>query len=429
MIWSYKRHILLGALVLILALGGFAAWAAMTEINGAVVATGRVEVETRRQTIQHPDGGVVAEIAVRDGDLVEEGQALVTLDGADLQAQRSLLTRQLYETLARMDRLKAEVLGAAELTYGEELQQAAAEAPQVAQLLKDEEALFSARRDTRERTLSQLEERKVQSRALIGGYERQMEAREAQVALLQQELIDQNTLFDRGLTQFARVSALERESADLEGQLGQLEASVAEAKSAIAGYEIEALRLAATQREEAQNEFRTLQPQEAELRERLRVLERRLGRLVMRAPMSGIIIGLQIHTIGGVISPGSAVLSIVPQEASLVFAVRIDPSQIDRVHATQAAEIRFPSFNARTTPSFPAEVRTVAPDVVTDPNSGISYFTAELRVPEAERETLLTLGLQPGMPLEAFIQTGARSPGSILLKPVTDYMSYALREE
>lgn len=429
MIWSYKRHILLGALVLILALGGFAAWAAMTEINGAVVATGRVEVETRRQTIQHPDGGVVAEIAVRDGDLVEEGQALVTLDGADLQAQRSLLTRQLYETLARMDRLKAEVLGAAELTYGEELQQAAAEAPQVAQLLKDEEALFNARRDTRERTLSQLEERKVQSRALIGGYERQMEAREAQVALLQQELIDQNTLFDRGLTQFARVSALERESADLEGQLGQLEASVAEAKSAIAGYEIEALRLAATQREEAQNEFRTLQPQEAELRERLRVLERRLGRLVMRAPMSGIIIGLQIHTIGGVISPGSAVLSIVPQEASLVFAVRIDPSQIDRVHATQAAEIRFPSFNARTTPSFPAEVRTVAPDVVTDPNSGISYFTAELRVPEAERETLLTLGLQPGMPLEAFIQTGARSPGSILLKPVTDYMSYALREE
>ncbi|MBY6092923.1 HlyD family type I secretion periplasmic adaptor subunit [Maritimibacter alkaliphilus] len=429
MIWSYKRHILLGALVLILALGGFAAWAAMTEINGAVVATGRVEVETRRQTIQHPDGGVVAEIAVRDGDLVEEGQALVTLDGADLQAQRSLLTRQLYETLARMDRLKAEVQGAAELTYGEELQQAAAEAPQVAQLLKDEEALFNARRDTRERTLSQLEERKVQSRALIGGYERQMEAREAQVALLQQELIDQNTLFDRGLTQFARVSALERESADLEGQLGQLEASVAEAKSAIAGYEIEALRLAATQREEAQNEFRTLQPQEAELRERLRVLERRLGRLVMRAPMSGIIIGLQIHTIGGVISPGSAVLSIVPQEASLVFAVRIDPSQIDRVHATQAAEIRFPSFNARTTPSFPAEVRTVAPDVVTDPNSGISYFTAELRVPEAERETLLTLGLQPGMPLEAFIQTGARSPGSILLKPVTDYMSYALREE
>jgi HlyD family secretion protein len=429
MIWSYKRHILLGALVLILALGGFAAWAAMTEINGAVVATGRVEVETRRQTIQHPDGGVVAEIAVRDGDLVEEGQALVTLDGADLQAQRSLLTRQLYETLARMDRLKAEVLGAAELTYGEELQQAAAEAPQVAQLLKDEEALFNARRDTRERTLSQLEERKVQSRALIGGYERQMEAREAQVALLQKELIDQNTLFDRGLTQFARVSALERESADLEGQLGQLEASVAEAKSAIAGYEIEALRLAATQREEAQNEFRTLQPQEAELRERLRVLERRLGRLVMRAPMSGIIIGLQIHTIGGVISPGSAVLSIVPQEASLVFAVRIDPSQIDRVHATQAAEIRFPSFNARTTPSFPAEVRTVAPDVVTDPNSGISYFTAELRVPEAERETLLTLGLQPGMPLEAFIQTGARSPGSILLKPVTDYMSYALREE
>ena len=143
----------------------------------------------------------------------------------------------------------------------------------------------------------------------------------------------------------------------------------------------------------------------------------------------GEVVTTQIHTIGGVISPGSAVLSIVPQEASLVFAVRIDPSQIDRVHATQAAEIRFPSFNARTTPSFPAEVRTVAPDVVTDPNSGISYFTAELRVPEAERETLLTLGLQPGMPLEAFIQTGARSPGSILLKPVTDYMSYALREE
>ncbi|OCX65354.1 hypothetical protein BFP70_09820 [Thioclava sp. SK-1] len=425
--WSPTRHVIMGIIVIVLALGGFSAWAVVTEINGAVVAPGTVQVEARHQTIQHPDGGIISEIDVRDGDSVMAGQQMLKLDPTELEAQQGLLQGQVYEALARMDRLTAEVLDAP-LTYRPELQDAASDA-KVASLMREERALFTARRDTLDRTLSQLDERKVQSRSLIQGYERQKHARQTQVDLIVSELKDQQSLFERGLTQFSRVSALQREAAELEGELGSLEASIAEAKSAIAGFEIEALRLAAERREEAQNELRSLQPQETELRENLRVVETRLGRLVLRAPMSGTVLGLQIHTIGGVVSPGSAVVSIVPQEVPLVFSVKIDPIQIDRVHSGQEAMVRFPNFNSRTTPSFPATVRTVSADTVTDDATGATYFTAELAIPEGERQELLGLGLQPGMPLEAFIQTGSRSPASILVKPMTDYLSYALRED
>ncbi|WP_341485907.1 HlyD family type I secretion periplasmic adaptor subunit [Thioclava sp. GXIMD4215] len=427
--YSVRGPMMAGLAVLALGCGGFVAWAVATEIDGAVVTQGRVEVEARRQTLQHPDGGMVAEIFVRDGQTVKAGAPLIRLDDSELLAQRALLHANLTETLARIDRLQAEVSDAQTITFDEELLADATVNAQTQRLLASETALFDSRRDTQARTLEQLTERKKQTQSLIGGYQRQVQAGNRQLQLIRQELTDQASLLDRGLTQASRVSALYRQEAELQGNIGQLEASIAEARSSIAGYEIEGLRTQASRREESQDALRSEQPNELQIREQLGVTETRLGRLVLRAPMSGRVLGLKIHTIGGVIAAGQEVVSIVPQDVPLIFMVRIDPLQIDRIHAGQSAMVRFPNFNSRTTPSFSATLRTVSPDTITDPNTQSTYYTAELELTPEANEALGDLPLQPGMPLEAFIRTGARSPASVLVKPLSDYMAYALRED
>ncbi|MCE5973813.1 HlyD family type I secretion periplasmic adaptor subunit [Sinirhodobacter sp. WL0062] len=429
MTWSTTRLITVGLLTILLGIGGFAAWSVATEINGAVVAMGQVEVEARRQTVQHPDGGLVAAIEIRDGDLVEAGAPLIRLDGTELEARQLLLRRGLFETLARIDRLSAEVLDADAPDYRGELRDVAAADAEVARVLASETALFASRRDTMAQTLAQLEERKLQAQAQIEGFGREIAAGETQLNLIEKELADQQSLYERGLTQFRQVSALQREAASLEGQIGRLQASVAEINSARAGYEIEALRLSAARREEAQNELRTLEPREIELRENLRVIETALSRLILRAPMTGRVLDLKVYTIGGVIAPGSDIATIVPADTPLIFVLRIDPRQVDRLQPGQGALLRFPNFDSRTTPSFSGVLRSVSADTVSDPQSGAVFYTAELTIAEESRAALDGFGLQPGMPLEAFIQTSARTPASFLLKPIADYMSYALREE
>ncbi|MEI4474238.1 HlyD family type I secretion periplasmic adaptor subunit [Frigidibacter sp. MR17.24] len=425
--WPMARHAILGALTLGLGLGGFTLWAVATEINGAVIAPGRVEVEARRQTLQHPDGGVVAEILVRDGDSVAAGAPLLVLDGTELRAQQALLTRNLWETLARTDRLRAEVRGDAAPAWRPELLLAAA-GPEIARVLEDEAMLFASRAATLGQMLAQLDERLVQTGAVIDGHQRQIEAGATQLSLIHGELADQQSLLDRGLTQAARVSALRREEAELSGEIGRLQAAIAEARSAQAGDRIEKLRLAAARREEAQDQLRQLAPQETELRETLRVVDSRLGRLVLRAPMAGRVLDLRAHTVGGVIAPTGDVVSIVPEDTPRILAVRIDPRQIDRLQLGQPALMRFPNFDSRTTPDLFATLRTVAADTVTDPVTHQPYYTAELTLTEDSRRRIDTAALQPGMPIEAFIQTGLRTPASFLLKPLTDYAAYALRD-
>ncbi|MBL4541875.1 MAG: HlyD family type I secretion periplasmic adaptor subunit [Rhodobacteraceae bacterium] len=427
--WSARRPLLRGFLALGLGLGGVAVWAGVTQIGGAVIAPGMVAVEARRQLVQHPDGGLVAAIHVRDGDRVAAGDPILALDGTELVAQRALDAREGFELGARLARLGAEVRGAGALRFPDAMRAAAAADPDRAQVLADETALFVGRRDTLAQTLAQIAERQVQTRASIAGRERQLEAAREQLALARQDLADQADLLAQGLTQTARVTALRREAAEIQGRIGELEAGIAEARSQIAGYEIEALRIAAEWREAAQTELRELQPRAAELRERLRVTETRLGRLVLRAPMAGRVHDLKAFTVGGVIAPGAEVAAIVPADAARILVVEIAPAEIDRVSAGQTARIRFPSFNARTTPEVTGRLRTVSADVLSDPNTGRSWYSAEIVLTEEAEAALAGLDILPGMPVESFIETGARSPASYLVKPVSDYLTRAMREE
>lgn len=427
--WSSTSHLTKGLIGLAVGLGGFALWAVISEINGAVVASGQVTVEARRQAIQHPDGGLVAAVHVKEGQLVKAGTPILTLDGTELAAQHALDGRNLAETLAQLDRLESEVLGASRVSYQPALLALRPSVPDLDSILAEERALFEARRATLRQSMAQLTERIRQANAVIDGRTRQLKASRREIALIHEELDAQEDLLLKGLTLKTRVLALRRDAASLEGQIGEYEANIAEARSSIAGYVVERLRIEAEFREKAQSELRGLQPKETELRERLRVNETKTRRLVLRAPMSGSVLGLQAHTVGGVIPAGGEVAAIVPSETPLVLMAEVDPRQIDRVHPGQTARIRFPNFDARTTPEVDASVIFVSADAVAEPNTGRQFYRAELALSPHARAALGPRELVPGMPVEAFIQTDARSPASFLLKPLADYWAYAMREK
>ena len=428
-VWTADRPLRAGLLVLGIGLGGFALWSMLTQINGAVVTSGQVTVEARRQLVQHPDGGVVAAIHVREGDTIAAGSPIATIDGTELEAQLALSRRELVEVLSRLDRLLAEIRGDTEITDSAAFSQLRLVVGETDAILAAEAALFEARGATLVQTMAQLGERKTQTEAVITGRERQLSASRQQLELIAADLAVQEELLAKGLTENARLSALRREAARLDGEIGELEAGIAEARSAVAGFEVERLRLRATFIETAQGELRNLQPKEAELRERIRVLEARVDRLVLRAPMDGTVLGLQLHTIGGVVPAGGEIAAIVPSGAPLVLSVQLDPAQIDRVHAGQSATIRFPNFNARITTEVDGVVTTVSGDTITDTTTGRTFYTAELALVAGAETHLNGQTLVPGMPVEAFIRTDARSPASFLLKPLADYWTYAMREE
>jgi HlyD family type I secretion membrane fusion protein len=231
------------------------------------------------------------------------------------------------------------------------------------------------------------------------------------------------------LIEVTRVSALRREAARLLGSVGELEAGIAEARSSIAGYEIEKLRFLSQWSEKAQEEQRALQPKEAENRQRLAVIEKQLQRLSLTAPMDGVVYGMKVFTIGGVVPAGGEIAAIIPDDAKLVFSVRVEPTQVDRLIIGEPVVVRFPSFNAHTTPELEGELKYISADVLTDPNTNVSYYTAEVVLKPGAIDKLGGKTLIPGMPVETFIQTGARSPLSFMVKPFTDYIDYAFREE
>ena len=424
--WPVAAPVRLGMVALAVGFAGAMGWAALAEIHGAVIAPGSVEVESRRQAIQHPDGGVVAAIPARDGERVEAGAPILMLDATELAAEKTLLARQWREARARVDRFAAEARPAGALTFRDA--DAARADAELAAVLAGERTLFEAGRETLERTTAQLAERVAQTDAYLEGVKVQAEALRRQLALTKREARDREGLLEKGLISRPEVSRLQREEARLEGELGELEADAARARSARASYEIERLRMLAERRREAQAELREAQPREANLAERVQIVETRLSRLTLRAPMAGVVHGLKVFTIGGVIPAGGEVAMIVPDGVPLVLRVRVEPGQVDEVREGQGVTALFPAFNVRTAPEFAGRVRSVSADALAD-EIGARYYAAEIVLdPDSEAEAR-ALGIVPGMPVDAFIQTRPRTPLAFLLDPFTDYLRHAFREE
>lgn len=425
--WSARRPLFIGILSLAILVGGFGGWAVAARISGAVIATGQIEVDQNRQVIQHPDGGVVAEILVEEGEQVEEGDTLIRLDPDDLQSELTVVEGQLYELMARRGRMEAERDGAAEIVFDPDLVANATE--EIASVMEEEVRLFAIRRTNADAEKEQLAKRGEQIADQIDGIEAQQRSVERQIELIDQELTDKRSLLESGLIQASTVLALEREAANLLGRSGELAASKAQAEGRITELDLEILAIDETRREEALTRLRDLQYNESELGERRRALIRQLDRLDIRAPVSGIVYGMTVFAPRSVIRAADPVMYIVPQNRPLVIATQVQTTDIDLIYVGQEVWLRFSALDMRTTPEVLGRVVTRSADSFEDEATGLSYYRAEVVLSEGEIDRLPDgTVLIPGMPVEAFMRTGDRSPLNYLLKPLTDYFAKVFRE-
>jgi HlyD family secretion protein len=425
---AVRRPVLLGLVATLILFAGFGLWATTTRIAGAIVAPGLIEVERDRQIVQHPDGGVVDAILVREGEGVAAGQVLLRLDGAALRSELRIVEDQLSELAGRSARLVAERDGAEELRFPQDILDLSATSPEVAAQLDGQGRLFQARNATLADQRALLARRIDQITAQSNGIAAQSAALTTQLDLIEQELAAQQGLLDKGLAQAGTVLALQRERARLQGQLGELAAEKARTEDQITEIEIEIASLATRRREEATTELRQTGPAMLELAERRRALMERIDRLEIRAPVAGLVLGLQVTTPQAVLRPADPVLYVIPQDRPLVVTARIAPIHIDEVTVGQPAELVFSAFSSRDTPHLQGRVTRVSADALTDAQTGVPYYTAELQLDSGEQGRLGDRALLPGMPVEVFLQTGRRTPLAYLIKPFTDYFARAFRE-
>ena len=426
--WSSRGPVSTGLITLAALVFGFGGWAMFTDIDGAIVASGQLEVEQNRQVVQHPDGGVVAEIAVIEGQAVAVGDLLIQLDGSLLKSELAIVEGQLFEVRARRARLEAERDDKDMPVFSGELAELAATRPEVAEQVEGQRGLFLARRESMARQSEQLEKRKAQITSQIEGVVAQMAALNVQLGLIREELTDQRSLLEKGLAQSSRVLALQREESQLQGNMGELASSRAQAEGRATEVELEILRLGAVRREEANTQLRDIGPQELESAERRRALTERIARLDIRAPVSGLVLGLQVTSPRSVLGAGAPVLYLIPQDRPLVISAQLQPINVDEVSIGQRVRVVFSAFSANDTPDMFGHVVTISADALTDERTQAPYYRAEIVLDDGELAKLAGQTLLPGMPVETFIETGARTPMAYLLKPFTDYFNTAFRE-
>lgn len=427
--WSAWRPVFIGMIGIAVLFGGFGTWSVMSNIAGAIVASGRIEVDRNRQVVQHDTGGTIAEIHVDEGDLVKAGDLLLRLDPEQAQSELTLIEGQLFELMARRGRLQAQRDEADEISFPEDLIEAGANNADAQELMDGQRNLFEARRDSVDREIEQLGKQRNQIEEQIKGIAAQEVSLATQLDLIQQQLVSQQKLLDQGLAQAATVLSLQREQASLTGQIGELVASRAQADGRITEIEIVELKLGTSGREEAITQLREIRYRELSLVEQRRALLALIDRLDIRAPVSGIVYSMQVTTPRSVIRAAEPLMFLVPQDRPLVIAAQVLPTNIDEISVGQEVNLRLSSLDQRTTPELKGLVMLISADALDDEVTGGSYFRAEITLSPGEVERLPegTI-LLPGMPVDAFIKTGDRSPLTYLLKPVTDYFVKSWRE-
>ncbi|HYJ29271.1 MAG TPA: HlyD family type I secretion periplasmic adaptor subunit [Allosphingosinicella sp.] len=424
---SMRRQTQAGLAVVVLLFGGFGVWAATTSLSGAVISAGQVVVESNVKKVQHPTGGIVGEIRVRDGDRVQTGDLVIRLDETVTRASLSMVSKQLDQFEARQARLVAERDSQRSINFPDALV-ARKDQADVAEVLGGERSLFEARRTAIEGQRAQLSERVTQLREEIRGLEAQAAAKRKQTALINQELEGVDRLYKQNLVPITRLTSLQREASRLDGEEGQLVASIAASRGKIAETELQIIQLVQDLKREVAAELRDSQAKIGELVERKVAAEDQLRRVDIRAPQNGFVHQLAAHTIGGVINAGEPIMLIVPQADSLVVETRIAPQDIDQVHPGQRVSLRFSAFSQRTTPEIFGTVSRVSADLTREQQTNTSYYTVRVSIPEDELNKLEGKALIPGMPVEAFIQTGSRTALSYLVKPFEDQVARAFRE-
>ena len=410
-------------LVLFVGAGG---WAATAQLTGAIIAPGMVKVDQNLKSIQHRDGGIISEIAVREGDFVTKGQVMLRLDDAETRAELSIVRTQLVELMAKQARLMAERDNLDSIMMSSELTSRIEDFPHV---FFGEKRMFDGNRQNRESQKEQLVLGIDQLGEEIKGLESQRDAKIDEIALVKTEHGKIKGLTDKRLIETSRKYIIDREMAKLLGERGEVEANIARAKARMGEIRLQIIAIDETARTEAQRELSAIEPKLSELRERRVAIEDRLARADIRAPLSGTVNELAVHTIGGVITPAEKLVTLVPADAALKIEAKLSPTDIDQVFVGQPAKLRFSAFNQRTTPELHGRIAYVSAATSSDPSTGQVYYLADVIVPSDELEKLGDSKLLPGMPVEVFVSTEERTAMSFLSKPLADQFSRAFREQ
>jgi HlyD family secretion protein len=425
---SIRQHVIAGTVVVAVLTVGVGGWAATTDVSSALIAPGSIVVDSNVKKVQHPTGGIVGEVRVRDGDRVKSGDVVVRLDETVTRANLAVVTKGLNELSARKARLEAERDGAESIAFPADLL-GRAQDPDVAAVMASERKLFELRRKARTGQKAQLRQRISQLEEEISGLSAQRDAKAKEIALIDRELTGVRELYQKNLIQLNRLTQLEREATRLEGERGQFVAATAQAKGKISELELQIIQIDQDLSSEVARELREVDGKIGEFVERKVTAEDQLRRIDIRAPQDGTVFQSTVHTVGGVISAGDAIMLIVPEADNLTVEAKVNPQDIDQLKIGQTALLRFTTFNQRTTPEINGTVTRISADISTDQRTGLSYYTVRIGLPPEEVARLGEVKLVPGMPVEAFVQTGQRTVLSYLIKPFYDQLTRAFREK
>jgi HlyD family secretion protein len=426
---SIQRYIIAGTIMFSVVAFGIGGWAATSELSGAVIAQGVVVVDSSVKKVQHATGGIVGELRVREGDRVNAGDILIRLDETQTLANATIVTKSVDELLARQARLETERDGAEQIDFPKVLLDRTKESnSEGGRAIVAERTLFDLRRQSRGGQKAQLKEKSAQLENEIKGFTGQTEAKQKEIDLIRQELEGVRGLWQKNLVPITRLNSLERDAARLDGERSQLAGMIAQSKGKIAEIGLQVIQIDQDLRTEVGKDLIETRSKLSELAERKTAAVDQLNRIDIRAPQSGRVHELKVHTVGGVIAPGEQIMLIVPDADSLAVEVKIAPRDIDQVYVGQIATMRFAAFNQKTTPEIDGEVSLVSADIVQDQRTGASYYTGRVMLGPGELAKLGSAKLLPGMPIEVFIKTPGRTALAYLLKPLRDQAERALKE-
>ena len=423
-----RRYILIGTVTCLTLVFGVGGWAATAQLASAVIANGTVVVASNVKEVQHPDGGIVGEITVDDGDRVEKGDLLIRLDDTVTAATRAQLDGQIVSLEARLARLRAERTDAETITVPPDLTQRMDE-PRVKQAIESEREVFDARKETMAGQVERLNERVDQLEEQISGLEAQKTAKEEELTLINDELEILTDLYDRGRTTRDRVVNMKRTRTRLKGEAGKLASEIAMAKGRINETRLEILSITTDRREKTFSQITEIEPKLANLKERRTAASFKLERMDIRSPATGSVFELTAHTEGGVIQPAQQIMKIVPKTEALVIEARVVPTDVDEVAIGQEATVVLSAFDYKTTPQLKGEVSFVSAEASQDENTGQTYYSVKVSLSDEQMDRLPDdIIVLPGMPAELYISTGGQTVVAYLMRPLTDQIRKAWRE-
>lgn len=402
-------------------------WGIMTPLSGAVIAQGQFVAETNLKKVQHQTGGIVAELRVREGERIQEGDVAIRLDDTVTRANLAIVQRQMDELEVRNVRLVAERDGNPEIVLPRSIIDRQSDRD-IAMLVASEQRFFENRAAARAGTTEQLRARIGQLRDEVYGLIEQRDAVVRQAAIVKRDLDGVRQLFEQRHANMARLVQVERDHAMLDGQRAQLTAQIAQTRGRIAEVELQILQQSRDLSAETSRELRENEAKIAELQERRIAAEDQLKRMDIRAPASGVVHQLAVHTIGGVITAADPAMLIVPTDDLLFLEARLSPTEIDQVTVGQSAKVKIQAFNQRTTPELFGSVSRVSSDVIRDPQTGASFYVIRVAIPPEERARIAPLRVVAGMQADVFVETTPRTPLSFLMRPIHDQFERAFRE-